>query len=65
LTGRLAVDTGDFCLKARRIHLGLLYVALLVLIIATIPLAQFAGRQPMTINRQQSTALTVRLNQGM
>jgi len=58
-----AADTGDYCLKARRIPLGLLYVAILILIVITIPLAQFAERQSMTINHKQSTALTVRLDQ--
>ncbi|CAN7561850.1 hypothetical protein LJR235_003978 [Pararhizobium sp. LjRoot235] len=48
-------------MKARRIPLGLLYVAVLILIVTTIPLAQFARRQP--INHRQSTAFSVRLNQ--
>jgi hypothetical protein len=61
LSGRLAADTGDYCLKARRIPLGLLYVAVLILIVTTIPLAKFAPRQP--INHRQSTAFSVRLNQ--
>jgi hypothetical protein len=61
LPGRLAADTGDYCLKARRIPLGLLYVVILILIVITIPLAQFARWQQ--INHRQSTAFSVRLNQ--
>jgi hypothetical protein len=48
-------------LKARRIPLGLLYVAILILVVITIPLAQFARRQP--INHRQSPAFSARLNQ--
>ncbi|WP_349437033.1 hypothetical protein [Pararhizobium sp. A13] len=43
-------------------HLGLLYVAFLILVIATIPFAQLAGRQPRAINYEQPTALAVHLN---
>jgi hypothetical protein len=42
-------------LKARRIPLGLLYVAILILVVIMIPLAQSARRQP--INHRQSTVL--------
>jgi hypothetical protein len=61
LPGRLAANTGDYCLKARRIPLGLLYVAILILVVITIPLAQSARRQP--IKHWQSTAFSARLNQ--
>ncbi|WP_436085361.1 hypothetical protein [Pararhizobium sp. LjRoot255] len=47
-------------MKERGISVGLLYVAVLILIVITIPFAQFA-RQP--INHRQSTAFSVRLNQ--
>lgn len=60
LIGRLAAGTGDCCLKARRIHLGLLYVAFLILIVATIPLAQLAGRQPPAF--KQPTTLAIGLD---
>ncbi|CAN7616197.1 hypothetical protein LJR255_004612 [Pararhizobium sp. LjRoot255] len=48
-------------MKARRIPLGLPYVAILILVVITIPLAQFARRQP--INHWQSTTFSARLNQ--
>ncbi|MEK1930021.1 MAG: hypothetical protein AAAC47_09605 [Pararhizobium sp.] len=49
-------------MKAPRMHLGLLYVAFLILIVATIPFAQRAGRQPRAIGNEQPATLAVRPN---
>lgn len=57
-----AFDTGDSCLKARRIPLGLLYVAALVAVIVLIPLCRFAGSQASTLTHRQSSAMTLRLD---
>lgn len=60
--GKLAADTGDPCLKTRRIPLGLLYIATLVLMIILIPLIQFGSRQASTMMHRQSSAMTLRLD---
>jgi len=60
--GRVTIDTGDFCLKARRIPLGLLYIATLVLLIVLIPLIQFLGPHASAMMHRQSSAMTLRLD---
>lgn len=55
-------DTGDSCLKARRIPLGLLYVAALVAVIILIPLCRFASSQASTLTHRQSSAMSLRLD---
>jgi hypothetical protein len=55
-------NTGDSWLKARRIPLGLLYVAALVAVIVLIPLCRFAGSPASTLTHRQSSAMTLRLD---
>jgi hypothetical protein len=62
LPRKVAMDTGDCCLKARRIPLGLLYIATLILVIVLIPLIQFSSSQSSTLMHRQSSAMTLRLD---
>ncbi|URK87128.1 hypothetical protein LP421_25555 [Rhizobium sp. RCAM05350] len=49
-------------MKARRIPLGLLYIATLILVIVLIPLIQFSSSQSSTLIHRQSSAMTLRLD---
>jgi hypothetical protein len=58
----LAAAVGDCRLKARRIPLGLLYVATLVLVVVLIPLIQFFSSQSSAMMHRQSSAMALRLD---
>lgn len=60
--GTFPVDTGDCCLKARRIPFGLLYIATLILVIVLIPLIQFSGSQSSALAHRLSSATTLRMD---
>ncbi|WP_428426024.1 hypothetical protein [Pararhizobium sp.] len=49
-------------MKARRIPLGLLYIATLVLVIVLIPLIQFSGSQSSALAHRLSSATTLRMD---
>ncbi|KQV29000.1 hypothetical protein ASE23_11775 [Rhizobium sp. Root73] len=55
-------NTGDYRLKARRIPLGLLYIATLILLIILIPLIQFSASQSSSLAHRLSSATTLRLD---
>lgn len=60
----LAIHNGDFCLKARRIPLGLFYIATLVLLVVLIPLLRLAGPHAATLMHRQSTSMALRLDKA-
>ncbi len=60
--GTVPVNTGDCCLKARRIPFGLLYIATLVVVIVLIPLIQFSGSQSPALAHRLSSATTLRMD---
>jgi hypothetical protein len=62
LAATFSIDTGDCCLKARRIPLGLLYIATLILVIVLIPLIQFSVSQSSSLAHRLSSATTLRLD---
>ncbi|CAN7684361.1 hypothetical protein LJR098_002250 [Rhizobium sp. LjRoot98] len=49
-------------MKARRIPLGLLYIATLILLIILIPLIQFSASQSSSLAHRLSSATTLRLD---
>lgn len=49
-------------MKARRIPLGLIYIATLVLLIVLIPVTRYAAPQAATLMHRQSSAMTLRLD---
>ncbi|MDW5315054.1 hypothetical protein [Rhizobium sp. PL01] len=49
-------------MKARRIPLGLLYIATLILVIVLIPLIQFSVSQSSSLAHRLSSATTLRLD---
>ncbi|MBP1858858.1 hypothetical protein [Rhizobium herbae] len=49
-------------MKARRIPLGLLYIATLVLLIVLIPLIQLLGPHASAMMHRQSSAMALRLD---
>jgi hypothetical protein len=60
--GTVPIDTGDCCLKARRIPLGLFYIATLILVIVLIPLIQFSGSQSSALAHRLFSATTLRMD---
>ena len=62
LPRKVAMDTGDCCLKARRIPLGLLYIATLILVIVLIPRSNSPASSVSMLMHRQSSAMTLRLD---
>jgi len=60
--GTFGVNTGDVCLKARRIPLGAVYIATLILVIVLIPLIQFSGSQSSALAHRLSSAAAIRMD---
>lgn len=54
---------GEYCLKARRIPVGLLYIAALILMVVMIPLIQISSSQSSTLMHRQSSATALRIDQ--
>ncbi|WP_158515782.1 hypothetical protein [Pararhizobium polonicum] len=51
-------------MKARRIPLGLVYIATLVLLVVLIPLLRLAGPHAATLMHRQSTSMALRLDKA-
>ncbi|WP_426229483.1 hypothetical protein [Pararhizobium sp. DWP3-4] len=49
-------------MKARRIPFGLLYIALLILVIVLIPMIQFSGSQSSALTHRLSSATALRMD---
>ena len=64
LTGTFPADTGDYCLKARRIPFGLLYIATLILVIVLIPLIQSSGSQSSALAHRLSSAAALSVDKA-
>jgi hypothetical protein len=62
LSGTFHVNTGDCYLKARRIPLGPVYIATLILVIVLIPLIQSSGSQSSALAHRLSSAAAIRIN---